>query len=123
MARPLGSKNTVPHEDSEQIQLVAWLRRVEPRGWFHPPNGEKRSMSTATKLKAMGVESGVPDLVFPGRKLALELKRLGVHKATPTQEQWLEDFQRWGYKTAVCSGWQAARTWLESHGVGRTPAP
>ena len=32
---------------------------------FHPPNGGSRHIAEATKLKAMGVRKGVPDLLLP----------------------------------------------------------
>lgn len=56
---------------------------------FHCANGEKRDGRTASKLMAMGVKSGVPDLIFilPGGKtLWVELK-LKNGKLSPTQEK------------------------------------
>ena len=44
---------------------------------FHCPNGEKRDGRTASKLMAMGVKPGVPDLIFilpNGKILWVELK-------------------------------------------------
>jgi hypothetical protein len=44
--------------------------------WAHIPNGEKRSQITGALLKAMGVQRGVPDLLFiqDGKVYFLELK-------------------------------------------------
>lgn len=118
--RPAGSKNTVPSELSEHLALVSWLRRVAPDAkWFHPPNGEKRSHSVASKLRAMGVSAGVPDLVMlEPKKLVIELKRLGVNRPSKEQAEWLEVFERAGFAVATCSGWRSAVEFLQRNGVG-----
>lgn len=48
--------------------------------WYAVPNGERRDILTAVKLKRMGVQPGVPDfaLVLPsGRAAFIEVKREG----------------------------------------------
>lgn len=52
-------------ESQEQIYLFQWAelnrRRMPELGLlFHVPNGGKRSMATARRLKAEGVKAGVP---------------------------------------------------------------
>lgn len=44
--------------------------------WFHPANGGGRSRAEAGVLKALGVKSGVPDvmIVCAGRVFGIELK-------------------------------------------------
>jgi hypothetical protein len=72
--------------------------------WFHPANGEERSIATAGRLKRMGVKPGVSDfiLVAPGagRVHALELKRRG-RKPTDSQKAFLEAVEAAG----GLSGW------------------
>jgi hypothetical protein len=53
-----------PTEDAEQVDLARWLASRKIR-WAHVPNGGKRDMVTAARLKQQGVKPGVPDvLVF-----------------------------------------------------------
>lgn len=55
-------------EIQKQIfRAVAYAKNVNPKlgRLFHIPNGEKRNIQTAMKLKAMGVMPGVPDLFLP----------------------------------------------------------
>ena len=66
-----------PLESKEQIALV---RKFRNNGHFifHVPNGGKRSMTEAIRMKAEGVVAGIPDLclVMPeGKMIWIELKR------------------------------------------------
>tara|TARA_R110000822_G_scaffold41920_2_gene114472 strand:+ start:216 stop:551 length:336 start_codon:yes stop_codon:yes gene_type:complete len=66
-----------PLESKEQIALV---RNLRANGYFifHVPNGGKRSMTEAIRMKAEGVMAGIPDLclVMPeGKMIWIELKR------------------------------------------------
>ena len=66
-------------EEQLQKQVVTYLKAALPFRdclWFHVPNGEKRHVITATKLKAMGTIPGVPDLIFLRRTepFGIELK-------------------------------------------------
>lgn len=71
-----------------QYEVVMW---AQEQGYycFHCPNGEKRDKITASKLMAMGVRAGVPDLIFilpKGKTLWVELK-LKRGKESKTQEK------------------------------------
>ena len=79
-----------PKEFELQIAIMGQFRWRRAPGWkgFHTANGEKRDKRTGAKLKAMGVEPGIPDLVFiapDGRAHFLEVKRKGerVVKGSP----------------------------------------
>lgn len=52
-------------EESLQKATVQFLKlKARPEVvWFHVPNGEQRSIRTAVRLKAMGVQKGVADLI------------------------------------------------------------
>ena len=57
---------TVPTEHAEQVGFVQWFRAHFPRVLiFAIPNGEKRAISVARRLRAEGVVAGVPDLYVP----------------------------------------------------------
>lgn len=75
-------------EDDLQIAIIQNLNlRSYPRVfWFHVPNGKKRNIIDATKLKKMGIVAGVPDLIFfkNGQIFCLELK---VKKGRSSQAQ------------------------------------
>ena len=69
-------------EDEFQIKVANYLDRHHYT-WCHPPNGGKRNIAVATRLKAMGVKRGVPDVMifdpvridgFSYVGMALELK-------------------------------------------------
>jgi hypothetical protein len=77
LARP-----PAPKEHAIHIAVVQHLRTRAKPGWywFHPANGEHRDKRTAAKLKAMGVQAGIADLLLiapDGTLHALELKRRG----------------------------------------------
>jgi len=102
-----------PSELSEQIVLVRALRR---RGvWFCAvPNGGKRNRNEAARLKAAGVERGVPDLLIfdppPKRPdkhgCALELKRQGARSSSLSLDQtrWLSALSDRGWDVIVAYG-------------------
>lgn len=56
-------------EDALQSQIVSFSRsNFDRREWrlFHVPNGGKRTKAEAGRFVALGVSSGVPDLVLVG---------------------------------------------------------
>jgi hypothetical protein len=65
--------------DLEHQVQKAIAQYLDLRGicYFAIPNGGKRNVITATKLKAEGVKAGVPDLciVHDGQAFFLEVKR------------------------------------------------
>lgn len=65
-------------EESLQIRVAHYLDLVLPKNawWFHTPNGGKRHIAVAAKLKAQGAKSGVPDctIIYQGRAYFIELK-------------------------------------------------
>ena len=80
-------------EDDLQMACVRWFDlQFSVLSWalFHVPNGGFRNRHEAARFKAMGVRSGVPDLLLliPCRKynyLAIELKA-GKNTQTPAQK-------------------------------------
>lgn len=107
-------------EHAHQRAFFAWLGRMYYLGRFPlahmafaVPNGGKREAATAGRLKAEGVKSGVPDVVFPvpvGKYagLFIEMKIVG---GTVSKEQhgWHANLLEQHYAVAVCWNWREAR--------------
>jgi len=98
-------KDIVPSEDYEQMQFVKWMRQIYPEHRIvHTPNGGKRSITEATKFKALGVSPGVPDLFIPRLKLFIEMKRTKGGRVSTEQTDWLRYLRSIGYRAEVCYG-------------------
>lgn len=87
-------------EDNLQKRVATYLDFSEAI-WFHSPNGGKRNLLEAVKLKKMGVKSGVPDCLILNQRhgfkgLAIELK-VGKNQPTSNQMAFMEDLARLGY--------------------------
>lgn len=83
---------------STQHPILAWM--------VHVPNGGKRTKAEAGRLKAMGVKSGVLDVLLPRPYrgwpgLAIELKS-ATGRLSRDQSAWLAAFKEDGCVTAVC---------------------
>ena len=63
-------------EHDLQVAIVDALRAHCPFLFWHTPNGGKRGIKTAVRLKKEGVLPGVPDIqiMLPNRSAFLELK-------------------------------------------------
>ena len=108
---------TLGSEHEEQAALFQWAVTMEGRlpalmMLFAVPNGGKRHIATALKLKAEGVKAGVPDVWLPVPRdryhgLVIEMKAKG-NRPTPEQDEWLLRLDGYGYATAVAYGWMKA---------------
>ncbi|MFC1879813.1 VRR-NUC domain-containing protein [Chloroflexota bacterium] len=110
-------------EHSEQVAIFQWAElqkgaMPELALLFAIPNGAKlpwrrnkrgkRYSPEATRLKAEGLKSGVPDICLPVPRagwhgLFIELK-VGKNKPTTEQETWLDRLFEQGYCAVVCYG-------------------
>lgn len=106
-------------EHDEQVALFDWRDRCAPLCpplgmLFAIPNGGKRDVVTASRLKAEGVTAGVPDLCLPVARrgyhgLYIEMKVRGG-RVRSEQRKWLAALEAEGYMTVVCWSWpEAAR--------------
>lgn len=121
-AWPLGAKRKgVARPPSSELAIhcaiVDLLRKTARPGviFWHTPNGEKRDMATAIKLRRMGVLPGVSDLIIMDGRcfFAMEVKAPG-ERPTPEQLIFLNTFHATGGKTAVVdSVLQAERHFIE----------
>jgi hypothetical protein len=110
-------------EDDHAMALMRWVRLHERKVpelslLFHIPNGGRRNVREAARLKAMGVKAGVsdyflpvgcegnyPETLFYG--LWIELKA-GKNKPTPAQFGWQHKMQAQNYQVSICVGWLEA---------------
>ena len=92
-------------EHSEQVGFVNWFRAKYPHTLiFAIPNGEKRSISVATRLKAEGVTRGIPDLYIPSCNLWVEMKRATGGRLSPDQKKVIEYLRSVGHTVIVGKG-------------------
>lgn len=113
-----------PKEVALHIQVADVLRVALSRDWFwfHCPNGELRDDRTAAKLKAMGVQPGVPDLslISPaGLYHGLELKRKG-EPLSDDQDAFHAFAKARGWPIATADTFEAAVATLTAWGALRT---
>lgn len=104
-------------EHDHQSLFFSWLRRNEERHpvlrlFFAVPNGGKRDVRVAMKLRDEGVKPGVPDTCLPVPRggfagLWIEFKA-GRNKLTELQEGWRTMLENEGHKVAVCYSWRDA---------------
>lgn len=131
MAKPITPEQLAASgsEDGHQAALFCWaalMRSTYPelRYMFAIPNGGKRHIIDASKLKAMGVKAGAPDILLPVKRgeffskhhsgLFIELKRpKSVGKVEGITRDNQIDFmiflQSQGFLCIVCVGWEVAR--------------
>jgi hypothetical protein len=109
-------------EYDQAVALIQWRDTYAKRYpqlalLIHIPNGGKRNVREAARLKRMGVRAGVSDYFLPVvRPYAepadcsgfwIELKA-GKGKPTAAQLEWLVLMRNQGYLTLLATGWQEA---------------
>ena len=98
-------------EHDEQVTVIEWAR-LHRRKWpelellFAIPNGGLRHVITARRLKAEGVQAGVPDLFLPVARdgkhgLFIEMKARDG-KLSNAQKEWITGLRLQGYWPMVC---------------------
>ncbi len=114
------AKNQIPcpTESQEQQTIFMWAATMEQRHpelsmLYHIPNGGKRHVATAKRLKREGVKAGVPDICLPVPRgkyhgLYIELKRLHGNTTSAPQNEWITSLKSQGYHATVCRGWVEA---------------
>ena len=97
-------------EHIEQVCLVNWFRFQYPKKLiFALPNGGGRNIVTASKLKAEGVVSGVPDLFVPEWNLWLEMKKNKQARLSKNQEKIIKHLESIGHYVIIGYGFDDAR--------------
>lgn len=99
------TKKYIPTEHAEQVGFVQWWRSQFPSLIiFSIPNGGRRAMSVAKKLKAEGLTPGVPDLYCPRLKLWIEMKRTKGGSLSEEQDKMIAYLRRIGDHVIVGLG-------------------
>lgn len=110
---------TTEHEI--QVNCVNYFRLRYPKGLIYAiPNGGQRNVIVASKLKAEGVLSGVPDLHIPIAKngfhgLYIELKNGKSGKVSDNQKTIMEKLKSEGYQCEVCRSFDEFRTIIDNY--------
>lgn len=108
----------IPTEHAEQATLIGWFDRtyVSLKGrMFAIPNGAQlagtitQRAKQVNKLKAEGMQTGVPDLFLPVpaggyHGLFIEMKRLKDSVTSADQKEWHAYLNGSGYLCVVCKG-------------------
>jgi hypothetical protein len=96
---------SLPSEHDEQAGFVQWFRAKWPRVLiFAIPNGGKRNISTAKKLKLEGVVPGVPDLFIPAWGIWIEMKRQKGGRTSSDQDDMISYLESIGHRVIVGYG-------------------
>ena len=113
-----------PHtasEHEEQSALIRWYdREYGDQLLFAVPNGGKRNIVTAVRLRLEGVRPGVPDLCLPVARngkhgLYIEMKRQRGDRLRAAQKAWIKRLIELGYEAVVCRGAEAAARQIEAY--------
>jgi hypothetical protein len=95
----------LPSEHEEQAGFVQWFRAKWPNVLIYAvPNGGRRSISTAKKLRREGVTPGIPDLHIPAWAIWIEMKRQKGGRTSPDQDVMIEYLERVGHRVIVGNG-------------------
>jgi hypothetical protein len=101
----ISASKTSPSEHSEQVGFINWFRVKYPNVLiFAIPNGEKRAITVAKRLKAEGVVRGIPDLFIPQWTLWVEMKRISGGRLSPEQRGMIVYLEGIGQKVIVAKG-------------------
>lgn len=96
--------------------------------WWHTPNGEKRSRASAAILVGLGVQPGMPDLLFyrAGKLYGIECKASGkiagksrCGRVSSSQRSIMASLVAQGADIVVIDNVDAGIRWLEERGLLR----
>jgi hypothetical protein len=113
-------------EHTEQVNLIKWWSLVHKQFGisehllFAIPNGGQRNIIVASKLKAEGVRSGVPDLFLAVPKkdyhgLFIEMKKPKCGRVSGSQKEMIDELNQLNYLSVVCKGWNEAKAVIEQY--------
>ncbi len=109
-------------ESQEQAAFVAWFRLQFPGVLIHAiPNGAylsgtpRQRADQMARLKAEGLEPGIPDLHIPSRGLWIEMKRRHGGRLSPEQRHAIHQLESLGDTVIVAKGWDAAKAAVLAH--------
>ena len=111
-------------ESDQQISLFQWAKLAQTQypelSLLHSiPNGGKRNVREAARLKREGAKAGVSDVFLPVARgiwhgLYCEMKVKGG-RLSDSQKWWIEETTKQGYLAVVCYGWVEAKGVIERY--------
>ena len=104
------TKPLLASEECLQAECFKWFHNTFPlcRGlMYHIPNGGLRSDQEANKMKAMGVQAGIPDICLAISSgghgaLYIEMKKIGSGRHSPKQIAIQEALEQAGNMVKEC---------------------
>jgi hypothetical protein len=115
------SVHRVPSEHDEQVRVCRFLNAEYPDVyWYAVPNGGRRGIVEAHRLKEEGVRSGVPDLCIahampPWHGLYIEMKKCKGGRVEREQKSAISSLIKAGYRAVVCKGADEAMRIIEEY--------
>jgi hypothetical protein len=95
----------IPTEHDEQRYFIQWFRLQHPDILIIAiPNGGRRSIGVARKMKEEGVVPGVPDMYIPAWHCWIEIKRAKGGKLSHEQKSVIKYLQGIGDTVIVAAG-------------------
>lgn len=123
-------------ESQEQQALFLWWRMVGCRTYglkscqlFAIPNGGRRSLRTAARMKREGVVAGIPDAFLAEPRgtyhgLFIEMKRADKHgRLSELQKESIYILKTAGYCCVVSHGWEDAKKAIHEYLTGNNAVP
>ena len=109
-------------EDALQSQIVSFARsNFDRREWrlFHVPNGGQRTKAEAGRFVALGVSSGVPDLVLVGPEGFVGWIEVKAPKGVTSgpQDDWAEFLSATGHRYGLVRSLDEFRALLVEWGA------
>lgn len=104
-------------EHDEQVAFFKWCECMKAQypvlaHFYAIPNGGKRHVSVALKLKEEGVKSGVLDTHLPvgrGNYIGLWIEfKFGRNKTSSAQDEWIDFLRDQGHRVEIAYEWQEA---------------
>ena len=111
-------------EHHEQVKVCKYLDLLMNKWhnfkYFAVPNGGKRNIITAKKLKSEGVKAGVPDMfILPTdirhKGLAIEMKKIKGGVVSKNQKEWIYFLVVSGWDCEVCNGFEEAKIVIDRY--------
>jgi hypothetical protein len=112
-----GEAKMIYRESAEQQALFRWAALLESKypplgNMFAIPNGGKRNLREAARMKKEGVRAGVPDIFLAwagnGRNgLFIEMKA-SKGRLTDKQTEWMINLLDANFQVEVCFSWVEA---------------
>lgn len=96
----------------EQVDFVSWLslnHKSLSEACYHVANESDSSGQYRSKLSKMGLSSGIPDLMFIGWPLVIEMKQSAKGSLSKTQKHKLNLAAEASWFSCVCFGAEAAK--------------